>query len=303
MHKLHRILVVVDRGKQPLEDVRKALELARRCGAHIELFLCEAEQAYVLDHRYDREAVERARAECVAQALAYLRELRALVGAGAVEIAVAAQCESPLCESIVRKVLRSRSDLVIKRASGVDPGGYGCPDPNDWELMRTCPATLMLTRGRTWQVHPRFLAAVDVSAGETAGLPERVLDYAQTLAGAWHAGLDVIYGEAPDSKSAREHSEQLRTLCDSHAIAPDCTHVLSGEPDLTLPAFVGRQPCDVMILGALTHRAGTSALVGTLTSRLLEALDCDFVLVKRPRHAAPLGRARHDTACARSVRS
>jgi hypothetical protein len=33
-------------------------------------------------------------------------------------------------------------------------------------------------------------------------------------------------------------------------------------------------------MGALTHRKGLSLLVGTLTGKLVEAVDCDFVLVK-----------------------
>jgi hypothetical protein len=33
-------------------------------------------------------------------------------------------------------------------------------------------------------------------------------------------------------------------------------------------------------MGALTHRKGLSAQVGTLTAKLIETLDCDFVLVK-----------------------
>jgi hypothetical protein len=57
-------------------------------------------------------------------------------------------------------------------------------------------------------------------------------------------------------------------------------HVLSGEPEVALPLFAADRGYDAVVMGALTHREGLSDLVGTLTSKLVERLDCDFVLVK-----------------------
>src|SRR6185312_16556674 len=93
----------------------------------------------------------------------YLDRLRDVaVGAG-VPITVDAACESPLYAAIVHKVLRSASDLVIKSAVSADPRRRFALDANDWQLMRACPATLLLSRGKSWQACPRFIAAVDVS--------------------------------------------------------------------------------------------------------------------------------------------
>jgi universal stress protein E len=300
MQKLHRILVVVDHDQQPLQDIRQAIEIARHCGAQVELFSCEAEQAYVLEHRYDREGVDRARADCVARALTRLRGLRTSADGADVEICVDAECESPLYEGIVRKVLRSAPDLVIKRAAILDRRGYGNPDSNDWQLMRTCPATLMLTRGRVWQPRPRFAAAVDVSEAETAGLARNVLQCAHLLAAGCHATLEVVYGEAAESSGASAHLAHLEELCAEGGVAQQSTHVVRGEPDESLPDFVGRRAYDLIILGALAHRPGEWAQVGSLTSRLLEALNSDFVLVRPPQRQA-VGKT--STTAARSVRS
>jgi universal stress protein E len=274
------ILVVIDRGESVAEYLAKAVGLARQCGARIELFLCEAEQAYILAHRYDREGVEKARAECVAAARAYLLELKGRLHVPDVEISVAAECESPLYEGIVRQVLRSHPDLVIKRAAVMDP--------NDWQLMRTCPATLMLSRGRSWCAPARFAAAVDVSEGETAGMPESVLEAARVLAREWGAGLDVIYGAT--TTPTRTYPDELRRLCEAKSIASERAHVLYGDPESTLPAFAAEQNFDVLILGALAHRPASSVTVGALTSKLVDALDCDFVLVKPARYRSPVGK-------------
>jgi hypothetical protein len=36
------------------------------------------------------------------------------------------------------------------------------------------------------------------------------------------------------------------------------------------------------VLGALSHRESLTSLVGQMTGRLVEALTCDFILVKPP---------------------
>jgi nucleotide-binding universal stress UspA family protein len=41
-------------------------------------------------------------------------------------------------------------------------------------------------------------------------------------------------------------------------------------------------------MGALTRRHGFSTLLGTLTSKLVDTLDCDFVLVKPDSYACPV---------------
>jgi len=95
--------------------------LARSLGAKVELFLCDSEQAYVLGRAYDREGIVAARTASEARARRYLSDLRDLAGADDLEITIDAQCESPLYESVVRKVLRSDPDMVIKPIASVDP--------------------------------------------------------------------------------------------------------------------------------------------------------------------------------------
>ena len=282
------ILVVVDRSGDISGLMRKALVLARPFGARLELFLCDSEQAYVLDHAYDRAGIGAARAASVAEARRYLSGLRDLAATAGVDVTIDAQCESPLYESVVRKVLRSAPDMVIKDIPAEDARKHGLADPNDWQLMRTCPATLMLSGRRIWRDPPRFAAAVDVSEGETAGLSQSVVEAAAVLARGFAAELHVVYGETGSASQAAAQREKLRALCDAAGIAAAQAHVLSGQPERTLPAFLREQGYDALVLGALAHRSAGTTPVGTLTSTLLDALDCDFVLVKSSSYRSPV---------------
>jgi universal stress protein E len=286
MKQMHSILVVVDRRGGAPGAITKAVGLARQFGGRVELFLCEAELAYELSHTYDRQGIDQARCKCLAEGQQYLQQLRDSAGATDVEITLEAQCESPLYEVVARKALQSRPDLVIKTAGGRDSAGRGLPDANDWQLMRACPATLLLTRGRAWSAHPRIAAAVDVPGQETTGLPQDVMQVARLLALGCHSDFDVLHGAAQDQPAAE--SAELHKICEAHRVASQRVHVLRGAPESTLPDFAATQNYDVLVMGALTHRPHAVALVGTLTSTLLERLNCDFVLVKPSSYHCPV---------------
>jgi universal stress protein E len=282
MEKLTYILAVLDRSEGDRRLLAKAAALARRFGARLELFLCDAEHAYALKHEYEPSHSDEVRRACMTQAMEYLSQLQASLGLRDVQTTISAACESPLYEGVVRKVLESRPDLVIKSASGVLSLARPVFDPNDWQLMRKCPATLLMSRGRTWRTKARFAAAVDVSAEETAGLAGQILETARALKAACGADLDVLYAEhgGVERGAGQVRAAALRKLAQQSDVDANDVHILEGDPEKTLPNFVRDRDYDALILGALTHHHGTVALVGTLTSSLVDAVDCDFVLVK-----------------------
>jgi universal stress protein E len=283
------ILVVVERTGDVPGLTGKSLALARRLGARVELYLCDSEQAFVLGHSYDRQGIGAAREASVATARRYLSDLRESMRAADVEIALDAECESPLYESVVRKALRSAPDLVIKAVARADATRPAMPDANDWQLMRTCPVMLMLSRDRAWRDPPRFAVALDVSEEESAEVSSRVLEAAVMLAKVFGAQLHVLYGEtAAGGPQSAARLEKLRRLCDEAGVGPERTHVLHGQPERTLPEFARERSYDTLVMGALAHRSAGTTPVGTLTSTLLDALDCDFVLVKPRSYRSPI---------------
>jgi universal stress protein E len=287
MKPVSSILVVVDRSLSAADAVSKAVLLARASAARVELFMCDAERGYSLSHAFVATGVEQARHACLADSHRHLEMLKQLANADGVPVTIDAACESPLYESIVRKVLRECPDLVIKNVSGT----LSRFDVTDWQLMRACPATLMLTRGRPWHSPPRFAAAVDASGAESTGLLWDILQAANNLRALTKGELNVLYAESMELQDNEREAgtlslhEFVRKLPD----LPAAVHVLAGDPEASLPGFAKRHDYDAMLLGALTHRPGLTPQVGTLTSRLVEALECDFLFVKPRTYHSPVG--------------
>jgi universal stress protein E len=284
MKDVTSILVVLDRSARDAPLVSKALVLARELNARIELFSCDAEHEYALKHAYDRRGVEAARQKCVADLNDYLRRLSYVVTAQDVAVSVDVVCESPQYEGIVHKVFKTCPDLVMKAAASGDAAGSSALDSNDWELVRTCPVPLLLSRGREWSTRPRFAAAVDVSDEETPRLLQRILRSAAYLSEGCHGELDLVFGErsGADALTEKAHAARLRDLAQEVQLAADRVWRLSGDPATTFSAFAAEQKPDVLVIGALTHQVRDTGHVGTLTRKLVDTLDCDFVLL-RPR--------------------
>jgi universal stress protein E len=280
--KLTSILVVANRSDADRLLLDKAVFLARNAGARIFLFSCDSVLAKIVQHSYNNEDAERAWHVSQGEHLAYLRGLRADTRAADVQISVAAECYCPLYEGILNKIREIQPDLVMKTPTGIHPLRRFTFGPSDWHLMRECPVTLMLVRQHAWKSPPRFAALVDVSEEQTAELAEMIVHTSEHFALGCHGELDVVYSDSsPDDAQRHRHSTVLQQLVHEYHIAREHVHVLSGDPDVILPVFVARQHYDALVLGGLTHRKGIAPLIGTLTGKLVESLDSDFILVKR----------------------
>ncbi|HEY2399297.1 MAG TPA: hypothetical protein VGI23_03030, partial [Steroidobacteraceae bacterium] len=162
-------------------------------------------------------------------------------------------------------------------------------DATDWQLMRSCPAPLMLTRGRAWQQTPKFAAAIDVSAAETAGLAQGILATAQLLR-SMGGDLEILYAEPLELQDGerQQGAKALQELTGRLSDPASHVHIMAGNPEVSLPRFAQHRAYDALLLGALTHKPGYTAQVGTLTSKLMDALDCDFILLKPNAYRSPV---------------
>lgn len=300
-HSIGSIMAAVDREDRPGEVAAKAVALARLSGAQVELFHCDAERAYSRQHQYEPRAAARARETCLDESRRFLDSLWSSLDVKDVKASMSVACESPLYAGIVHAVERDHPDLVVRgshKSRGTGRAEGPCLDANDWELVRACPSPLLLTHGRTWKPRPVIAAAIDLSAVESAELSRAILRTAAAVARSAGGVLEIVHAGLFDPvQRQKEESRRaaLAELAKSAGVEAAAIHVICGEPATVLPAFALERDFDLIVLGALTHRKALTALVGTLTGKLIETLDCDCLLVKpadAPRKAAEPGNSR-----------
>ncbi len=277
MNRIKSVLVIAERSGEVAGALQKACIVARHFGAVIELFACDAEHAYMAQHAYDTEGVSAAVAQCLADSRRFLEAIRSSISAEDLEIRTSVACETPLHAGIVRKVLEVMPDLVIRCVEARGAQRHSVLSSTDWQLLRICPVPLMLTSGRTWHPVPRIAAAVDLAGPAVAA--QSVLAAAAYLASGCGGEVDIAYS-APDAGSSAA-LETLHTLAAERGLLSAQLHLLHGPPERTLRELARDHELDVLVLGALSRRTGARGdAVGTLTESLIEALDCDFLLVR-----------------------
>lgn len=303
------ILASIDRnGRSARRVAAKAVRLAHLTGAHLELFLCDAERAFSRKHQYDPQAAARAEELCLHESRQYLEELRRRLSSHDGDISLSVACESPLYEGIVHAVEREHPNLVIRGAGaeavagvevsgGADGSAVGesvtraaAPlGANDWELVHACPVPLLLTRGRRWKSKPVIAAAVDIAPGESEELTGEILRMAAYFAKVGGGTVEIMHAgrfDTAEPPALDSHRAALAESMREAGLEGSKVHLIVGEPAAALAEFARRRDFDLIVIGALTHRKTLTALVGTLTGRLIEALNTDFLLVK-PRQSAP----------------
>jgi len=279
MTQIKSILVALGREGDPVAVLRRSVMLARRFNASIEIFLCEAERAYALQHQYDVGNSDAVRRASLTKLRAWMERMWSFLDVNDVAVTMEAVYETPLCEAISRKVKHSKPDLVIR---GIGANGVSTFSVADLDLARSCSAPLLLTRGKPWRSTLSVAAALDISGEESPELIHAILRAAKTVAAGCGASLEVLYASPFDSAAAdavKAHRESLCSYAASAGVRPDQVHIVMGDPVRSIPEFVAQQCYELLVLGALTHRKTMTALVGTLTGRLIESVRCDLLLV------------------------
>ena len=290
MNRIKSILVIAQRSGEVTGALQKACIVARHFGAAIELFACDAEHAYMAEHSYDGRGISDAVAQCMQDSQRFLEAVRASVVADDLDIRTSVACETPLHLGILRKIEAVRPDLVIRCVEARGQQRQSALTPTDWQLLRSCPAPLMLTRGRTWNPVPRIVAAIDLQPPQ-GGLAQRVLAAASYLASGCAGALDVVHCDVVHCQDAAAADSgaaaRMRTLLRDAGLANVDARMLAGAPEQTLSQLVRNDNVDVMVIGALSRRVGAGGdTVGTLTETLIETLRCDLLLVRDVAQAA-----------------
>jgi universal stress protein E len=268
------ILVVLERTGDPTPVLGRAVVLARQMGARLDICLCEAEAAYALQHQFDSAATDRVRQLSQQKAHGWIERAWHSVGATDVAVNIEVVFESPMFEAVRRRAQASHPQLVVR---GIGTAAECTFSVADADLVRACPAPLLLTRGRPWRTQPTVAAALDVSGEEPPQLIHRVLLAAADIARRCGASVELLFAQRETSAVMPPPQAQLASYAAAAGVNPAAMHVLSGEPAQAIAEFARRREYEILVLGALAHR---HAQVGSLTAHLLEALDCDLLLVR-----------------------
>jgi universal stress protein E len=289
-----RVLVVVDPTASAHPSIARAAWLAQHASVHLELFISDYAEV-AIDARTAALERHRLRLETLAQPLR----------AAGHTVELDARWAQPLHDSILRKAVDSRADLVVKDTHAHSALQRSILSNTDWSLIRECAATLWLVKPRPPGEPPCFVAAVDPlhERDKPADLDRRILATALALGAAFggevHAfhAYDVSAALAASTDSMAmpmtlppvndltdairaAHTDAVERLCRAHGIPPERTHVQQGGTRQLLMGLTERLRADAVVMGAASRSGLTGFLLGNTAEDVLDRLHCDLVIVK-----------------------
>ena len=301
---IKHILVDMDPTNDQQPALTRAISIAKRFNATIELFLVVYNSSLMVQWFYDEEQLEKVKQEYLKSKQRWLDTFVSQVVDAKVPVTADVQWHKPIYEGIIQKVKQSNIDLVIKSTHRHPAINKIFFSPNDWQLLKTCPVPLLLAKQDSSKDFANVMAAIDPcqSHGKPEGLDKIILDttteLSQVISATPHAahcyepielnlwqgvgmnypGYGVALIEHGDylEESRKHQNDRFDSILSNYTIADSNKHLVKGEPDKLLPEIVEDYDIDLLIMGT-TYRTG---LLGSTAEKILDSVHCDILAVK-----------------------
>lgn len=281
------LLLCADRSGEAEVAFRKASILARHLDADIELFACDADHAWAVEHSPDDEVARAELAACLTESRRYLGALRSSIAAPDLRMTTRAACATSFTEGVAARVAEGGHDMVIKNfAAGMEPQ-RDASAAADLALVEVCRVPLMLTRRRPWRPEPRIWAALDLQRADLA-VARRVIEVARGLAAACHGTFSLAYCR-PDPNGIRPPRRSVSKAVMTLGVADMPLTLLEGDPGMVLAPALRSAGVDLVVTGR-PERPESPSREPSLTERLLRVCGCDALVVPAPSRRSATGR-------------
>jgi universal stress protein E len=304
MHKINKILSVIDPTVEQQPGMYRAAWLAESSGAELELLVCYYNEYLSGDRLFDSPSLEKARAEVIENHEQHLEEIAEPFRKKGIVVKTTAVWDHPLFEGIIRHAIATGADVVVKDTHHHTAVTRALLTNTDWNLIRACPMPLWLVKPHEIDDTPVFIAAIDPmnQNDKPAALDDEILQLGKTISD--KVGGDVHAFHAYDPRIAvatatanayipvslpfdeieqqmhEDHQKRFKEITEFHGVEDGKTHLVAGLTHEELPAIAEQLKADVVIMGAVARNRWKRLFIGATAERTLEHLPCDLLIVK-----------------------
>ena len=272
MQSIKRILVVIDPTREDSVALVRSRLLAGYLGADLHLLVCENRRDYGN----------------------LLSELCDSLETAGIKASYTQAWHSTITDTIIRTLLAEGCGLVIKQHTPDNPLKKALLTPDDWKLLRYCPAPVLLAKGSALWMHGKVLAAVELGDhdDQQQQLHDSIVSHAADLARMISGELHLLSAHPAPMLSAANPIYQLReTILKIYAdkasrylneydIAEGNTHIDEGPADTLSPRVPGQIGACVTVIGTVARTGISGALIGNTAEVVLDQLAGDVLVLK-----------------------
>jgi len=290
MFDLTKVLAVVEPDSKVQLAVDKGVMLAKLAGAELQLFMADYSRYLEDGYFFDPLQATKLRDQHREKHLEDLEKIAEPIRAQGVKVSVAYAWGNPSHEEIVRRVEEEQPSLVIKSSQPHKRIARTLLSNQDWDLVRHCPAPLLLAKVGSWGAKPLLIASVDPNHvhDKPAALDHKLIDIAQVLAkvaaGEVHlfhsTKLPSLAGLYPLNADYEYDMENVNKLALKHSLGAQQCHVSDQDIGESLPELVSSLDAGVVVMGAVSRSKLDRVLIGNSAEKVLDKVWSDVLLVK-----------------------
>ncbi|MGQ0430109.1 MAG: universal stress protein [Gammaproteobacteria bacterium] len=310
--ELKRILVAIaDCEGRATAALAKAAALARGSGATVTLFHSLYNPEIAGEGLFGPDTLERDIEAAVRARKEQLGRLAAPLERDGIRTRLRVRWDYPVHESIVREVLREKSDLIVVESHRHTSLARVVLSNTDWQLIRLCPAPVLFVKTARPYDRARVLAAVDPmhAHAKPAALDADILAAAEWLARSFDGRLHAahVYRLATPFTSGvllepvplpvdvstgqlRRIRAEFDALIAAYDLPKARRHLRAGSAALELVAIAERIGAGIVVMGAISRSGLKRLFVGHTAERVIDRLNCDVLVLKPAGFRTPVPR-------------
>jgi universal stress protein E len=320
MHELSKILSVIDPTVKEQPGMHRAAWLASKTGAELELLVCYYNEYLSGDRLFDSPSLEKARNEVIGSHSKLLEELAEPLRKDGVTVKTSAVWDHPLYEGIVRHVVSTGADLVVKDTHHHSAVTRALLTNTDWNLIRTCPAPLWLVKPIDLEDEPVFIAAIDPmnEHDKPAALDDEILQTSKFIADKVGGQVHAFHSYDPriavatatanayipvslpfdeiEQQMHEDHQKRFHEITSFHGIDDNKLHLVAGLTHEELPIVAEELKAAAVVMGAVSRNRWKRLFIGATAERTLEYLPCDLLIIKPDWFQTPVEQDTHEAA-------
>lgn len=314
MSHIRRILVAVkDPWAQALPAVDKAMQLARALDARVRLFHARSEPLYIDVSQANGCDLAQLERKELARPLRRLEAMAQRLSTRGVTVDWTVDWDFPAYEAVIRAARRFNADLIVAERHLTSHRMTWLLRFTDFELLRLSTVPVLLVKTPQPYRRPRILAAIDPSHAfsKPLKLDREILGCATVLTRALHGQLHAVnafdpfpIGKLPTGLALQDAAQAIEATAETQAhkaldralrdidIPQSRRHLIARHAIDAIEDVAREIESDIVVMGAVSRSGLKRLAIGNTAERVLDHLPCDVLVVKPPRFASRVPRAR-----------
>ena len=190
-------------------------------------------------------------------------------------------------------------DIVIKAAAKHHNIVERVLHHQDWNLLKHCPAPVLLVKGKAaWEART-VIAAVDATSLDKSHkiINEHIFEFIEIINQDDKYNVHMVNSypmmsltlaslpDAPVPEDLQQyvvdqHTQACEILAEKYNIADDNIHIIEGEPEEAITKTAEKLDADVIVVGILSEEDLQSVILGSTVEHVLDATHADVLAIK-----------------------